>query len=79
MIACQRVGICGKKICLEMFEIVKDRIVGLCLCGDGYYMDENLECQGTNRWFIFWNMNEMSVITDELTLLTLFFKYMLAY
>ena len=35
------------------------------LGGYGYYMDENLECQGKNRRFIFWNMNEMSVITEN--------------
>ena len=81
MIACKkRGGVCGKKSCFEMFKNVEGVVIGLCLCGDGYYMDENLECQGRNRRFIFWNMNEISVIIDEfVSLLTLFFKYMLAY
>ena len=54
MIACKKSrGVCGKKSCFEMFEIVKAELVGLCFCGDGYYMDENLECQGRNRRNLF--------------------------
>ena len=51
MIACMKYNgaVCGKKSCFEMFTNVEGVAIGLCLCGDGYYMDESLECQGENR------------------------------